>query len=92
MNEHRGRWQEVSRCAECGWTTGKAHQFMAPFFVPVCPECGEDNVGWGLGDMTRSRLFECHTARPVCGGLFRRFLRWEFQDELAANDRESARD
>lgn len=80
MKEHRGKWQEVSCCSECGWTSEKDHRFMAPFFVPVCPGCGADNVGWGIGDMNNSRLFESHTARPVRAGLFKRFVRWEFKD------------
>lgn len=84
MKEHRGPWQEVSRCRECGWTTEKDRKFMVPFFVPVCPGCGADNVGWGLGDTGSSRLFEAHTARPVRAGLFRRFVRWEFMDTAAA--------
>jgi NAD-dependent SIR2 family protein deacetylase len=78
-SEHRGEWQEVSCCGECGWTTEKAHKFMAPFFVPVCPGCGADNLGWGLTG-TDSRLFESRTARPVRVGMLRRFVRWEFRD------------
>lgn len=83
MKEHRGPWQEVSCCTECGWITGEDHTFMAPFFVPVCPGCGADNVGWSVGDVHRSGLFESRTARPVRVGLLRRFARWEFQGDAA---------
>lgn len=75
MKEHRGKWQQVSQCRECGWVVSKDTKWMDPFFVPVCPDCGAHNVG-----VFGSDLFDSYTARPVRGGLFRRFLRWEFKD------------
>ena len=67
MSEHRGPWQQVSRCKRCGWTTSRDIKFMDRFFTPVCPGCGEDNFG----------LFRGATAREVRRGMFRRFVRWE---------------
>lgn len=74
MKEHRGKWQQVSRCRECDWVEAKGIRWMDPFFVPVCPGCGAYN-----GGVLGSDLFEPDTARPVHAGVFRRFVRWEFR-------------
>ena len=35
-------WEEYGRCSECKTILDIKH-FSSPFFIPVCPKCGEKN-------------------------------------------------